>query len=198
MIQATLYDADGVVLRSGQKFSARFSRDYGVPVDEILPFFQNEFQECARGTRDLKEAILPHLRRWGWNESVEDLLRYWFEGERELDIPLLTHIQSLRHAGIPCYLETNNEQYRTNDLWNTIHLSEHFDGIFASYEIGSVKSEPQFWQTIVDRLSLLPSSILVWDDDEHDLAQAKTTELITQRYTTFAEYQRIMKSLNIA
>ncbi len=78
MIKIVVFDVDGIVIRREMYFSQRFSREFGVPIEEILPFFENEFQLCLTGKADLKKEISKYFGRWGWKKSIDELFSYWF------------------------------------------------------------------------------------------------------------------------
>ena len=95
MIKYFLFDADGVVIKKRTKpFSVRFSEDYGVSADLVSEFYKNEYQLCAVGKADLKTAIVKYLSRWNWTKSVDELLEYWFDAERELDNNVVSLIKN--------------------------------------------------------------------------------------------------------
>lgn len=58
MIKAIIFDTDGMTVNS-EMFSVQFNKDYGVPMDNLLPFFKNEFQPCLVGKADLKNDPSP-------------------------------------------------------------------------------------------------------------------------------------------
>ncbi len=57
-----LLDVDGVVLQKGEYFSERFSRDYSVPLTEVIPFFKSPLVACQKGEADLGRELEPYLR----------------------------------------------------------------------------------------------------------------------------------------
>jgi hypothetical protein len=72
MIKVIILDADGVIMH-GEWFSKRYSEKFGVSLEEIMPFFNNEFIDCELGKADLKEAIKPYLKKWGWKGTIDEL-----------------------------------------------------------------------------------------------------------------------------
>lgn len=57
MITTILFDGDGIVVNKPLRFSDRFSKEYGVPMEKLLAFFENDFQPCLVGKADLKEVL---------------------------------------------------------------------------------------------------------------------------------------------
>jgi putative hydrolase of the HAD superfamily len=170
-----IFDADEVVIKREIYFSQRLARDFGISEEDIMQFFRNEFKDCAVGKADLKEELGKYTKTWGWESSIDDLLKYWFESERELDEEMVNEIKSLRAKGYICCLATNNEAYRTKYLAETVGLKNLFDYIFSSSEIGHLKSEDNFWKYIWDKLGVKDKeNIVVWESD------GKIVEKITE------------------
>lgn len=166
MNKIIIFDADGVVVKREMYFSQRLARDFDISEGEIMQFFQNEFKDCAVGKADLKDELEKYTKTWGWEDSVDDLLKYWFENERELDEELANEIKSLRAKGYICCLATNNEAYRTKYLAENADLKNLFDYIFSSSEIGHLKSEADFWKYVQEKLGLKNmENVIVWESD---------------------------------
>ena len=79
MKKIILLDVDGVIVSKETYFSTRYAREFGVPVEKLLLFFETEFRECNTGKKDMKEVLGKYLADWQWKGSVDELLRYWFE-----------------------------------------------------------------------------------------------------------------------
>ncbi len=165
-IKAMLFDTDGVLVTGGS-FSKQLAQDYPVKIDALAPFFATEFKRCLVGELDLKRAIEPYLEPLGWNGSVDDLLAYWFKAEHKMDTRLLEEIQRLRASGIPCFMATNQERYRTEYLRTEMGFKTSLDGIFSSAELGYKKPQREFFQKILEKMSpILPEEIAYWDDTQ--------------------------------
>lgn len=195
MIKALIFDADGTVLKREMYFSERYSRDFGVPLEKIMPLFRNEFGLCMTGKSDLKVELEKYLKDWNWSKSVDDLLEYWFKNERVLDRDVLASVAKLRANGVKCYLGTNNEKYRIADLKKNTELMNYFDGLFASCELGIKKPDPLFWAAILDQTDLAKDEILVLDNDGENVDSARTFGFNAERYTDFESYKNLISGL---
>src|ERR1700738_2771478 len=104
MIKMILFDVDGVLAINEKPFTHYLERDYGIPKENLEPFFNKKvFSNFLIGQTDLKEELAPYLQQWGWHKSVDDFLQYWFVSEHNIDEPLVEYVQQLRQAGILCY-----------------------------------------------------------------------------------------------
>jgi len=196
MIKTVIFDTDGMVVRREMYFSQRFSQEFGVPVEKVLPFFKNEFQLCLVGKADLKHELTKYLSQWNWQKPVNDLLSFWFEHESNVDKKMLASVQALRKKGIHCYLSTNNEKYRVQYLLDTLDLRNFFDGAFSSAELGFLKPQREFWSTIHERLGKPEKSeVLVWDDDKENVESAKNFGFRSELYRDIDSYELRMKAL---
>lgn len=195
-IQAVIFDTDGVVVQRSARFSDRYAEDFGVAPGVFADFFANEFQQCLIGKADLKEAIRPYLPRWGWEGSVDELLEYWFSNEGTVNEDVLAYVKELRESGIPCYVTTSNERYRSDYLFNTLGLADHFDGAYASYAVGHLKSEQAFWEG-VHRAIGVPSKerVIVWDDDQENVEVARAFGFLSYLFTGFGSMKNEMEML---
>lgn len=175
MKRIIIFDADEVVIKREMYFSQRLARDFDIPEEKIMEFFRKEYKDCAVGKADLKKVLKKYIDDWGWKGSVDDLLKYWFEGEREIDKEMAHEIKSLRAKGYICCLATNNEIYRTKYLVDEVGLGNLFDHIFSSSEVGHLKSENEFWKYVEKKLESNLDDIIVWDSDEKNIK--KVSEL---------------------
>lgn len=180
--KAVLIDGDGVVLKKREFFSSKLSREYNVPIDKIIPFFKNEFRLCQSGTLDLKIALAPYVLDWGWKGSVDDFLRYWFEGNTVLDDEVMARIQNFRENGIKCYLVTDQEKYRADYIRNNLKLKQKLDGCFFSCEIGSSKSKFEFFQKVLEKINLSGNDVIYIDDEKENLIVAEKSLINTRLY----------------
>lgn len=196
MIKTVIFDTDGMVIRRQMYFSQRFSNEFRVPAEKITPFFKNEFRLCLAGKADLKEELVKYLEQWNWYKSLDNLLTYWFEHERDIDEKIIESVKTLRNKGIHCYLDTNNEKYRVRYILENLGLGNFFDGVFSSAELGYLKAEQEFWATIYKKLGKPDKTeVLVWDDDEKEVAAARDFGFQAELYTGFDNYEKRLELL---
>jgi putative hydrolase of the HAD superfamily len=169
-MKALLLDADGVVLKKGEFFSEKFSREHNVPIEEVMKFFKVPFGACQEGTKDLKEVLVPYLNQWGWQGTVEDFLEYWFE-DVVVDPEFISQIQEYREKGIMCYLASNNEHYRSREIESV--LGNMLDGYFFSADLKIKKESPAYFELILEKLGLSASEVGFVDNEEKNVESAR-------------------------
>lgn len=191
--KAILIDLDGIVVSGKKKkFSERMATEYGVDIEKIIDFIRNEYSLCKIGKADLRKVLEQHLEEWNWPGTAEDLMKYWFHGETEINKLVVSTITQLRKRGIKCYIASDNEKYRADYLMNALGLNPLFDGTFFSFELGYRKPDPEFFAIVLDKLApIKPDEVMLWDDKETNLVQARKLGIQTRLYTTdtdFVEY----------
>jgi putative hydrolase of the HAD superfamily len=168
-------DVDGVALRRAERFSDRLIREYGSDPMSVAHFFQHDFLDCVTGKASLRDRVRPYLQKWGWGGTVDELMTFWFEGERNINESMMKELGLLRARGAKIYLATNNDQERSNYVFDTLGLRERVDGAFSSWQIGFTKDDPNFWKALDQKLHVPdPSHVLVWDDSEQNLEAARS------------------------
>lgn len=183
IMKVLLFDADGVILKSNEYFSERFARDHSVPVEEIIPFFKNEFRVCQEGKADLKAELEKYLPKWKWDKSVDDFIDYWFTTDAQVNEELFVYIQKLRAQGITCYLASDQEKYRAEYLRNVLGFKQKLDGCFFSCELGFKKSQPEFFEIVVKELNVEPHEIVYFDDEQGNMDTAISVGIDARLYS---------------
>lgn len=173
-IKAIVFDADGVIIH-GEWFSKRYSEKFHVSLEKIMVFFDNEFQDCLIGKKDLKEAILPYLQKWGWKGTVGELLNFWFGESYRLDQDMVGFVNGLRQSGKVCILATNQEKYRVSYMKNEMGLGQVFNHIISSADTGCKKDNPKFYKELFKLIpEIKPREILFFDDRQKNIDIAKS------------------------
>ena len=144
MIKLALFDIDGV-LNNTERFSVRYTNKYNIPMETVLPFFTGVFQDCLVGKADLKEELAKVLDKWGYKGTVEELLRFWFEGEVNEDKKVREFIQKLKSEKLIIAASTNQEKYRTEYITKSLDLDTLFDHIYSSAYVGFKKPEREYF-----------------------------------------------------
>ena len=168
MIRCILFDTDGVVVNSKEMFSEKISRENNIASEDIVPFFTKIFcPKCMVGEADLKKEVVPWLHKWKWKGTVDELLKYWFDAENNVDKQVVDFIDVQRKKGIKCFIVTNQEKYRTNYLRREMGFSKLFDGVFSSAELGCKKPTLEFYEKVfVDLQKEFDKKEILYVDDD--------------------------------
>jgi putative hydrolase of the HAD superfamily len=196
-IHAIVFDVDGVLVNPPYRFAKHLEQAHGLTMQHTREFFAGRFLKCLVGQADLKIEIGPFLQRWGIEMPIEKFLARWFEVEHEVDGDLLGVVQSLRQHGLRCYVGTNQERYRTAYLRNEMRFAEHFDGVFASTELGAAKPDAAFYLKVTQALNLPPDEILFWDDSEQNVAAARAVGWQAEHYISREKFVERMANLGM-
>lgn len=178
MNSTILFDADGVLTLPEEIFSVVYTRSRGLDYAPFEAFFTTEWLDFVTGKRDLKQHIAEHPAFWQWDGTPDELLRYWCEAEDVRNEPLIALIQQLRASGRRCYLATEQEKYRAKYM-QTVMFPDLFDGHFVTADIGYRKSQPEFYQHIIDALQadqpgIMPADIMFFDDSQSKIDTARS------------------------
>jgi putative hydrolase of the HAD superfamily len=191
-------DLDGVVVTGnadGKPWYENLERDLGIrPPDLQKLFFRSaDFSSLMVGQADLFEAlrhVWPQLR---CAASVEAFVDYWFSSHSGLDRDVLAAVDRVRHEGKPSFLATNQEHHRARYVWNTLGLSEHFDGMIYSAELGAQKPNPEFFARAVGRLpARKPGEILFLDDSLANIEAAARSGWNALHYRNIEDLRRAL------
>jgi putative hydrolase of the HAD superfamily len=190
-----VFDADGVVC-IGESFSLALEKQHRISREQLAPFFSGPFPECVLGRRDLKDEISAHATAWGWRESVDELLTFWFQQEHVVCPAMLACVRTLRRRGHLCVLGTNQERYRAAYLRREMGLAGEFDHIFPSCELGAAKPSMAFFTGIQGRLKFSPGNLCLIDDSEQNVAGARAAGWSAIWYRGTSDIPAIEKEAN--
>lgn len=184
--KAILFDADGMALIQ-KRFSDQIQQDYGISWEKMKPFFDGPFQHCKIGKADLKEELAQVIADWGWPDSVDALIQYWFSIGGDPAPEILFIAKKLRSEGVRCYVATNQEKYRAAHLRHIPTLADAFDDFLVSAEFGYTKDDPRYfaavYQYLTHSIEVIPKEqILFVDHEEKNLAAASAFGFQTHSY----------------
>jgi putative hydrolase of the HAD superfamily len=181
-IDAVLFDADGVLQRATVDWRAvlaTFIGPSGSIEDFVLDLMKSEHPSLI-GKGNFPEALVEVLGRWGSTTPADEVLDLWRQFEAEPEV--VTLVQHLRAAGIQCHLATNQQAFRRTIMHDERHYGDWFDQTFYSCDLGVAKPDPEYFLTILDAIDRPASSVLFIDDNEANIAGAKSIGLNAELY----------------
>jgi putative hydrolase of the HAD superfamily len=185
---ALLIDLDGVLRSYDLRVPGPLETANGLDEGEILA--------VASDPALLIPAILGRVSRAGWLtdiavaladrvgglETAEKLVADWDTYRGEIVPEVLDTVEFLRASGVPVALCTNATDDLRDDL-ERFGLSDAFDAVVSSAEIGSVKPMPEFYRAACDAVDTAPEFCLLVDDTVRNIAGARAAGLLGFRYT---------------
>ena len=130
--------------------------------------------------------LKSYIEKWGWKGSIDELLKYWWEGENKPNIFVLEVVDQLRARGVKCYLTTDQEKYRADYIMNGVGLKEHLDGAFFSYDLGVSKSKREYWEKVLQTLNIKnPQEVQCWDDEQENIDVAQEVGIEAHLYLVY-------------
>lgn len=197
-MKIVLFDADGVLTLPEEVFSVVYARSHGLDTEPFEQFFRNDWKPIVSGKADLKESITANPGLWQWKGDIDDLLKYWFETEDVRNEELIIVIRQLKAQGTPCYLATEQEKYRGNYM-REVMFKDLFDGYYITAELGVSKTEPEFFQAIIDDIKrqypeMEARDIIFFDDSQAKVATACSVGIDGQLYTSVEQVRSLLSS----
>lgn len=191
-VKAILFDVDGVIVNS-EKATDELEKRYGISTEVSQVFFDKEWPEIIIGHKDIREVLPPYLKNWGWEGTVEDYLKFWFEFEHKINEALVSEVQKIRKRGIRCFIATNQEKVRTKYMIKEMGFANSFDGIYSSSHLGYKKPDVNYFREVVKDLSIKPEEILFWDDSRENVEAALSMGLKAELFASYEHLQIVMK-----
>lgn len=175
-LKALIVDVDGVVVVHPDPlgWSGTLEADLGVsPARLQSEFFGPHWNDIILGRAGLHERLGPVLSVIAPQVTSPQLAEYWFHHDSHLDTHLLDDLAEVRMKGVVLHLATVQEHQRARHLWNTAGLSERFDAMHYSADIGWAKPSPEFFAAIEARTGLTPPELFFIDDKVENVEAAR-------------------------
>jgi len=169
-ITAVLWDCDGV-LQHGIVGALAQLTDLAGP--QAVPALFEAEKPALRGTQSLREVVGQVIADLHLDVTTEQLLPMW--DRYDLDDGALAVLKAVRERGVPCYLATNQQDYRRDGM--RPRYDPLVDGSFYSCEMGVAKPERAYFRAIVTALGLPADRLLFFDDSPGNVAAARADGL---------------------
>jgi putative hydrolase of the HAD superfamily len=173
VIEAVLFDADGVVQRTRGNWREVFATMLGRD-DDLESFIADVFaaeKPCLTGAADFPTRLAAVLDRWNGAASLEQALSVWTNIEIHEDV--FSKIASVRRAGMPCHLASNQQAFRARYMSDDLDYRSKFDHEFYSCRLGHAKPDSVYFERILEALRIRPERVLFFDDVERNVLSAQ-------------------------
>lgn len=179
-IRAVLFDLDGVVRHFDPENVARIERQHGLAAGAI--------ESVAFTPRLLEQVTTGRISRRDWVRLIgieignvvaaEDWGRQPFRADQQV----LGLVDELRARGIRTAILTNGTDTIPAEI-ASLKLSDRFEAVFNSAQIGWTKPDVRAFQHVLDRMQLTPAEVFFTDDSVSKLAGAATLGMPTHYFT---------------
>ncbi len=195
-ITTILFDADGVLQYPSIDYRLEISKFLGPRKDEAGRFLSDLFvveRDSLVGISDFQEDLKGLLNHWNLTQHFSDILN--ITRQIKPSIPILTLIGKLRSFGILCCIASNQQAHRAHFMSNELGYSKYFDKEFYSCNLGFVKPDLNFFQSIIDDIGGHPNNMLFIDDQESNVVAARTTGINSEVFSSASDNseQALMK-----
>ncbi len=167
MLEAAIFDWDGVVVDSSQAHKASWER---LAEERGLPLPENHF---ALGFGRKNQTIIPEIYKWSQDAAeIEELgnrkeaLYREILAESGLDaLPgALELFQDLKEAGIPMAVGTSTPRKNVDTVIRMIGADGFFDAIISAEDVSKGKPDPEVFLKAADALGAAPGDCVVFED----------------------------------
>lgn len=189
-----LFDADGVVVNPAFQFAKLLAEQYSITREMTSGFFRGVFNECMVGKADLRLVLAPYLPEWGWQGTLDEFMRAWWEADNVVDLRIVNAVGELRQNGMLCCLATNQEVNRAAYMRTHMCFWQVFDRLFFSCELGCQKPEPAYFYSIQQKLELESRELLLRDDYQKNVEVARECGWQAELYTRFEAFKERIKT----
>lgn len=199
--KAILYDYDGMLAR-GERFSDKYSAEFGIDSVIMNPFFTGAFHECLLGKADLKEELAKVVEEWKWRGTIDELLVYWF-ATGELVPEVFDSIEKLKEQGVVVCLATNQEKYRITYLTRKHNFDIVFDEIFCCANLNAFKHSDEGLEKIFQILKVKhgiqdKKEIMYWDDRPGNVENLINAGFNGQLYKDFPAFKQTLSEYGLS
>lgn len=179
-IKHVLLDADGVLQRSAPDPIGLLTRWAGDRAEDLGRALWTAERGPLRGEGDFLELIEAVVPTYADVEPRELYATLWQDiSVSEESIRL---VRRLRSAGYGVHLGTNQHRQRGEHMATALGFDALFDVSNYSWEMGTKKPEPTYFELAVSRMGAEPGEVLFVDDMEVNVEAARAVGLVAEHW----------------
>jgi putative hydrolase of the HAD superfamily len=178
-IKAVIWDMGGVILQMDDETARQaLSQHYSIPLEEIYWAIFDSPSAKQAGVGQI--AIQEHWRNVASHLSIplEEMAEFQrqFWSADTVDIQLVDYIRALRQAYKTGMLSNAWDDLRPV-IENQWCISDAFEDIIISAEVGLAKPDQRIYQLAIERLGVLPDEAVFFDDVLENVQAARQVGL---------------------
>jgi len=173
LYRALLFDLDGTLAETDSLHLPTWVnvlRPYGIEIDK--EFYRERIS--GRSNSKIVEDLLPDLSAKEGRDLADAKEASFRERADELEpLPgLLDFMREAKERGLSLALVTNAPEENVEAMLLALELSEFFDEVVLSDEVGPVKPDPTPYRAALDRLGVAPEEALAFEDSTSGIASS--------------------------
>jgi beta-phosphoglucomutase len=180
MIKAVIFDMNGVIVndeRIHEEAWKEWCTAHGFTVSE------EQFSELVFGRTEkdvfsflLQREVTPQELEQFSNERVDIAIRI-FQPLLAPTPGFLPFVQYLANHTIKLAIATSSRNRYANFILDSLEIRQYFPVIVTAEDITNGKPDPQIYQMAANRLGVLPTECLVFEDTHSGIASAKAADM---------------------
>ncbi len=194
-IKAIIYDLDGMLFKEPHFFTKEMECQYGVPVEESMFHKDPNYRLCKIGQINIDEFLEPYFEKWKkypkFDISPEDFKKHWYEFTKPIQ-EVHELAKGLREQGITNLIVTDNFKERIDYIRKKYNLDNNFV-ITGSFELGVLKTDPDFIDKFKEKINIPTENILVFDDKETNVERLQNQGFQAYIYHNLEDFYSILE-----
>ena len=194
-VTTVLVDLDGVVRHFDPSHVARIETAYGLATGTLLA--------AAFEPQLLQSVTTGAISRRQWADAVGQSVGAlqaaleWLAEPGVVDDSLMSIVDGLRARGVPVAVLTNGTDTIREEMV-ALELTDRFDAIFNSAEIGYTKPDRRAFEYVCEQLAVAPGAVFFTDDSSSKLAGAQELGMHARLYEGVESFQAHLAELGLA
>jgi putative hydrolase of the HAD superfamily len=179
MIRVVLFDLDGVIRHFDPSYVAAIEQRHGLA--------EGTLDGIAYARPIIEDVTTGRIARSDWVRQIGELAgnaaaaEEWGVQPAVVDDALLELSDELRAAGLTTAVLTNGTDTIPAEI-HSLGISDRFDAIFNSAEIGYVKPDVRAFEHVLHALGAEPEEVFFTDDSASKLAGADSLSIRTHLF----------------
>ena len=200
-IKAICFDLDGVYFtpQGKQSFHRALSEEFGADskkVDEIM-YRSDVMRDLVTGRIEPHE-FWEYLRNETNITADDDVLQARWVRDYSVDENVQKAVRSAKRQGYVTCVCTNNNSARLPILKSEFKLSEEFNVIVSSHEVGFTKPSKEIFQFLLEKIVVQPNELVYSDDNPERLRGAKELGITVFVYEDFNQFLSQLRELGVS
>ncbi|MFI3264661.1 MAG: HAD family phosphatase [Rikenellaceae bacterium] len=200
-IKNIIFDLGGVVIDlDRQRCVDSFTRIGFPEADKLVDCYHpaDFFNKLERGQLS-EDEVFDIIREKAQKEIHNEDIRKAY-GDILIEIPLykLRLIESLKNQGYKIYALSNINPIvisKVRDLFSIDgkKMEDYFDKLYLSYEVKSLKPDPEIFEILISDSGVKPEETLFIDDSEHNISAGQKFGLQVYLASAFEDYSHLFE-----